>query len=96
MGKKLLVGLVTAAALIGMKFYNKASAHNDVKVRLVELCEGDNQCVAAVNTHVEGCFDTAYKMGGRRQSSRLDADALVGCVNSRADKPYFMVAGDKE
>jgi hypothetical protein len=96
MGKKLLVGLISAAALIGMKFYNKASAHNDVKARLVELCEGDNQCVTAVNTHFQGCFDSAYKMGGRRQSSRLDSDALVGCVNSRAGKPYFMVASDKE
>jgi hypothetical protein len=77
-----------------MKFYNKASAHDDVKARLVALCETDTECVADVERHYDACFDLSYKMGGRRQSSKLDVDALVRCVNTRSGVPYFAV--DKE
>jgi hypothetical protein len=77
-----------------MKAYNKASAHDDVRARLVALCETDAECVADVDRHYEACFDASYKMGGRRQSSKLDVEALVRCVNTRSGVPYFAV--DKE
>jgi hypothetical protein len=94
---KRLAGIVVAvAAILGMKFYNKASAHDDVQARLVELCEGDGACQTAVRTHFEACFDASYKMGGRRQSSKLDAMALVKCVNSRAGEEYFAVNEEKK
>jgi hypothetical protein len=96
MAKRLLAGLVAAAALIGMKFYNKASTHDDVKARLVELCAGDAECQAAVNTHFEACFESSYKMGGRRQSSRLDVDAFVKCVNTKAGQPYFVASNEEK
>jgi hypothetical protein len=94
MGKRLAGALVAVVAILGMKFYNKASAHDDVKARLVELCEGDAECQSAVDAHYDGCFDASYKMGGRRTASRLDLDALVACVNQRSGEPYFAV--DKE
>lgn len=89
--KRLAGALVAIVAIVGMKFYNKASAHDDVQARLVELCEGDSACQAAVRTHYDACFDAAYKMGGRRQSSKLDANALVKCVNTKAGEEYFTV-----
>jgi hypothetical protein len=94
MGKRLLGALVAVVAIVGMKFYGKASAHDDVKARLVALCEADAECQAAVEAHYDACFDSSYKMGGRRQSSSLDVDALVRCVNSKSGVPYFAV--DKE
>jgi hypothetical protein len=30
-------------------------------------------------------------MGGRRQTSHLDVDALVTCINQKAGEPYFKV-----
>jgi hypothetical protein len=89
--KRLLIGVVTVAALLGMKFYNKASAHDKVRARLVELCEGEAQCLAAVETHFDSCFEQSYKMGGRHRSASLNFDAFVSCMNSRAGKPYFQV-----
>jgi hypothetical protein len=83
--------IIGVVALVGMKFYNKASAHDDVRVRLVQLCEGDNACQTAVSTHYEACFDSSYKMGGRRRSSSLDLNTLVKCVNSRSGEEYFTV-----
>ena len=89
--KRLAGALVAVVAIVGMKFYNKASAHDDVQARLVELCAGDAACQTAVRTHYDACFDASYKMGGRRQSSTLDAGALVKCVNARAGEDYFGV-----
>lgn len=91
MGKRLAGALLGIVAILGMKFYNKASAHDDVKARLVALCEADAECVADVEKHYGACFDLSYKMGGRRQSSKLDVDALVKCVNTRSGVPYFAV-----
>jgi hypothetical protein len=94
--KRLAGALVAIVAMVGMKFYNKASAHDDVQARLIELCEGDDACQTAVRTHYEACFDASYKMGGRRQSSKLDLNTLVKCVNSRAGEEYFTVDEEKK
>jgi len=91
MGKRLAGALLGVVAILGMKFYSKASAHDDVKTRLVALCAADAECVADVQKHYDACFGSAYKMGGRRTSSRLDVDDLVRCVNSRSGVPYFAV-----
>jgi hypothetical protein len=91
MGKRLAGALLGVVAVLGMKFYNKSSAHDDVKARLVALCEADAECVADVERHYDACFDSSYGMGGRRQSSKLDVEALVKCVNTRSGVPYFAV-----
>jgi hypothetical protein len=94
--KRLAGALVGVMLLVGMKFYNKASAHDDVQARLIELCEGDAQCQTAVRTHYDACFDSAYKMGGRRSGSKLDVNALVACVNSKSGEDYFSVDESKK
>lgn len=81
--------LVAVIAIVGMKVYSRVSAHDDVQARLVELCAGDAACQTAVAAHFDACFEASYKMGGRRQSSSLDEQALVTCVNSRAGEDYF-------
>jgi hypothetical protein len=91
MGRRLLGAAVAVVAILGMKFYSKASAHDDVKSRLEALCDGDAECRADVERHYDACFDASYSMGGRRQSSKLDVDALVKCVNTKAGVPYFAV-----
>jgi len=91
MGKRLAGALLGVVAILGMKFYSKASAHDDVKARLVALCEADAECVADVEKHFDACFEASYKMGGRRSSSKLNTDALVQCVNTRSGVPYFVV-----
>lgn len=87
--QKLAIGLVAIVAVLGMKFYNKSSASTEVKAHLVTLCHGDAGCQSAVDSHFEACFESAYKMGGRRSSSRLESEQLVSCINSRSGKPYF-------
>jgi len=94
--KRLAGAVVAVVAIVGMKFYNKASAHDDVQARLIELCEGDNACQTAVRAHYDACFDASYKMGGRRQSSKLDLNTLVKCVNSKAGEEYFTVDEEKK
>ena len=94
--KRLAGALVAIVAIVGMKFYSKASAHDNVQAQLIQLCEGDNACQTAVRTHYDACFDSSYKMGGRRQASKLDESALVNCVNSRAGEDYFSVDEEKK
>jgi hypothetical protein len=90
--QRLAAILVGVAFVLGMKFYNKSSANKEVKAHLMALCEGDAGCQTAVGTHFDGCFESAYKMGGRRSSSRLESEQLVLCINSRAGKPHFAYA----
>ncbi len=94
--KRLAGALVAVVAVVGKKIYNKASAHDDVQARLIELCEGDAECQAAVRTHYDACFDASYKIGGRRQSSSLDANTLVKCINSKAGEDYFGIDEEKK
>jgi len=94
--KRLAGALVAIVAIVGMKFYNKASAHDNVQAQLIQLCEGDDACQTAVRTHYDACFDSSYKIGGRRQSSKLDLNTLVKCVNSRAGEEYFSVDQEKK
>lgn len=94
--RRLLGAIVSVGLILGLKFYNKSASAHDVKARLVEVCEQDSGCVAAVDKHFEACFEQAYKMGGRRQSSRLESEQLVQCINTRAGEPYFSVSKDKK
>jgi hypothetical protein len=87
--QKLAMGLLAVAAVLGMKFYNKSSANKEAKAHLMTVCESDAGCRSAVESHFEACFESAYKMGGRRSSSRLESEQLVSCINSRAGKAYF-------
>jgi hypothetical protein len=89
MGKRVVVGLMAGLVALGMKFYNKGADAQDVKSHLVSLCADDARCVKSVETHVQACFDSAYKLGGRRRSAHLESDQLVSCLNSRSGQPYF-------
>ena len=93
MGQKLIGAVIGIALVVGIKFYNKSSSSAEVKQHMVKLCAGDQGCEAAVNANFDACFAEAYKMGGRRQSSRLEGEKLVECLNSRSGKPHFSYNG---
>ncbi len=95
MGKKLLFGLLAVAVALGFKFWNKSSSHDAVKTRLVQLCEGDAGCQRAVDQHFEGCFESSFKLGGRRTASHLETEQLVKCLNERSGTPHFAVAAEE-
>lgn len=84
---------MVSAAWRRICFYDKTSSSAEVKQHMVKLCAGDAACEGAVNTHFAGCFEQAYKMGGRRQSSRLEVSSLVECINTQAGKAYFSYNG---
>ncbi len=83
--------LLGVLSILGVQFYSKASAHDDVRARLVSLCATDEECVADVRKHYDACFEATYKAGGSRAASRVDVDGLVRCVNTRSGVPYFAV-----
>jgi hypothetical protein len=89
---RLLVGLLGVGLVLGLKYYNRSSAATDVKAHLVQLCEGESGCLSAVEHNFDGCFEQAYKMGGRRQASHLESGELVQCLNDKGRKSYFALA----
>ena len=89
---RVVAGLLGVALLFGLKFFNKSSDSKAVKARLVELCEADKRCVQSVEAHFEACFDAAYKLGGKRKASHLEAGEMVQCLNSRSGHSYFASA----
>ena len=93
--KRLAGAIVGIVAVLGMKYYNRASDHDQVQARLIELCSGDAQCQAAVRANYDSCFESSYKMGGRHDASKLDSNALVACVNKKSGEEYFAVEEKK-
>jgi hypothetical protein len=89
--KRLAGAVLGIVAILGTKYYGKASAHDDTRARLIELCSGDAQCQGAVNSYYDACFESAYKTGGRHEASKLDGKALVACVNKKSGEEYFGV-----
>ena len=87
MGKRLAGALFAVVAILGMKFYGKASAHDDVKARLVELCEGDAECRPRSRRTTTPASTRPTRWAGAAPSSKLDVDALVACVNTRPANP---------
>ena len=95
--KRLAGALVAVVAILGMKFYNKASAHDDVQARLVELCEGDSAVPdggAGRTTTRASTRPTRWAAGTSPRSSTLNN--LVKCVNSHAGEEYFTVDEEKK
>jgi hypothetical protein len=89
MGKRVVIGLVAGIVALGMKFYNKSADAQETKSHLVSLCADDARCVKSVEANFDACFESAYKLGGRRQAAHLGADQLASCLNSRSGQPYF-------
>jgi hypothetical protein len=92
--KKLGLGLVVAAAVIGYKFYSKSSSKSEVRTRLEQICEKDADCLSSVDQHFESCFEQHYKLGGRRRAGGLDGSAMVSCINGKAGKELFSVTAE--
>ena len=86
-GKRLLLGLPIAAALLAWQFYSKGEESKETKAKMLQMCEGDATCIAAVNQHAEACFDENYKM--KRRNTGVDMDAFVACVNQRSGTTFF-------
>ena len=92
--KKLGLGLIVFAGVMGYKFYGKSSARSEVREKLEQTCEQDADCLASVSQHFEGCFEAHYKMGGRRRAGGLDDTAMVSCINDKAGKTMFTVSDE--
>ena len=92
--KNIGAALVVIAVVVGFKFYNKASAEEDVRAALLEICDKDAECVSAVGNHLEQCFDESYDIGGRRRSASLDAAELTSCINKKSGAMHFAYVGD--
>lgn len=81
--------IVVVALAIGWKFYNRSQDHGETLAELEALCEGEKECLDALAAHFDSCHEEAYRMGGRRQASHLDAAALVRCINGKSGQDLF-------
>lgn len=88
---KLIGFAIPVLILLGMKMYNKSDASSDVQEELIEICEMDETCENAVNSHFKKCFEQNYTMGSRRRGGRLDTNNLLGCINSRSGELIFTI-----
>jgi uncharacterized protein (UPF0333 family) len=86
--------VVITGIYVGLQQMGKANDAKKVKEELTSICADDKECVAAVNTHFQDCFDTSYTMGGRRRASTLNSEKLATCLNGKAGKDYFSVKNE--
>lgn len=92
--KQLVGAVVVVVAVVGLKVHGKARAERETRQALVDLCEGDEDCLAAVDEHFDACFGKAYDLGGRRRAATLDVEEMVECLNSRSGNDWFGYAPD--
>jgi hypothetical protein len=93
---RLLGALLTIALVFGVRVYNKHSAAKEVKTKLTTLCEGDSSCIASVDANFDTCFEDAYSMAEKKSTEQQAAQALVTCLNTRSDEPYFTASNSKK
>lgn len=80
-----VVGIaVMIAIVLGMKYYNKGKTEKEVKQQASEVVQripGYDKDPAYYDSLLEAAhpaaFDSAYKMGGRRQSAKFDAERYL-------------------
>jgi hypothetical protein len=97
--KNILVFLLVLGGVMGWKFYSKSQARTETKTQLVTICASEKttekECLSAIDSHYETCFDSSYTLGGRFQSSGLDSEQLANCINSKSGQPWFTVESKK-
>jgi hypothetical protein len=87
MRRKVLAAAVGIAVMVGVKAYSRAATQDEV-MELLALCEGDDVCEQAIETHFDVCSLAD------RTDSGSGTRAFVQCLNARADRVYF-VYGDR-
>jgi hypothetical protein len=87
--KQLAGAAVVVVAIVGMKVHAKSEAKSEARQALAELCEGDSECLAAVDEHFDECFGKAFDLGGRRRAASLDLEEMVECLNDRSGVEWF-------
>jgi hypothetical protein len=80
---KVLAVAVGIAAMVGVKAYSRAASQDDVR-QLLELCEGEDVCEQAIETHFDVCSLAERIDGGS------GARAFAQCLNTRAARVYFV------
>jgi hypothetical protein len=97
--RQILIFLVIVGGVMGWKFYSKSQARTSTKTQLVTICASDKatekDCLSAIDSYYDNCFDNSYSLGGRRQSGGLDSRNLADCINSKAGQPWFAVETQK-
>jgi hypothetical protein len=86
-GQKILWGIAVAGALLAWQLYDRSSEAKKTRAEMVEMCGGEENCIATVNKHAEHCFSENYKFGKR---SGIDMDKFVACVNEQAGEELFV------
>ncbi len=89
---KQFTGIVLGiAAVLALKFYNKAKTQDELRSELRAKCRADATCTAAVDKHFDGCFEKGYSMGGRSTSGLVNTDKFLTCFNEASGAEVFAV-----
>ena len=49
-----------------------------------------------MNANFDTCFEEAYRMAEKKDTEQQAAQALVTCLNTRSDEPYFTASNSKK
>ncbi|MBI2214819.1 MAG: hypothetical protein HYU52_14325 [Acidobacteria bacterium] len=95
MARKLFGVVIALGLFFGVRTYNLNSAKKDVRQEMQTLCETDEKCKAAVETHFDVCWDKYSSLGSRHKGPSVDIEKLANCVNASAGEEYFTVTKDE-
>lgn len=93
--KNIAFGAVAVAVMVGFKFYNKSSAHDDYLKQTLEICGDDNDCQERISQSFEKCYDSSYDLGSKRRAGHLKTQEFVECINRNAGKSLLVVSEEQ-
>ena len=65
-------------------FTSKEALSKDTKQEMLNVCSTDSNCIEAVNSSFDDCFNSSML------TDTLDVDLLADCVNLYAGEDYFV------
>ena len=90
----IVFGIIGIGIFFGFKFYNKSQAKAEVKTQVTALCNGDDACLSAMDTHFPECFSKSYSLGGRRRAGGLNTEKFVDCFNQASGTNFLGTGGE--
>ena len=81
--------LLAVAVFFGSRACNKWRTSSQARAQLIEGLSpklGADNAKRVAEAHHDACFESSYRMGGRRRASRFDDEAYVECVLSAVRK----------
>lgn len=74
-----LLAAAAITSLLGFKYHQMEDVRHEVHATLASVCAADANCLAALDSNYDSCFESAWL--AQRRGAKFDNDSLITCLN---------------